>query len=137
MRRFSPPVKHDPLNASKARLAVVMNQCATPGLGSLMARRYIAGTGQLLLSLGGAALILVWFANILKVAYSIMESTGEPDLKPAVGWLGFGLLFLAWCWAWISSIGILREIRRGQKDRWEAMPGSAAGDAVPPRLKSK
>ena len=130
-------MKRGPLKANTARLAVVMNQCATPGLGSLMARRYIAGTGQLLLALGGAALILVWFANILKVAYSIMESTGEPDLKPRMGWLGFGLLFMAWCWAWISSISILREIKRDQQDRWKAMPGSAAGGAVPPLLKGK
>lgn len=114
-----------------------MNQCATPGLGSLMARRYIAGTGQLLLSLGGAALILVWFANVLKVAYSIMESTGKPDMKHWVGLLGFGLLFLAWCWAWISSLSILREVKRGQQQRLDAMTTPATDKEVPPRIEAK
>ena len=114
-----------------------MNQCATPGLGSLMAGRYIAGSGQLLLSLGAAALILLWFANLLKVAYSIMESSGEPDLKHWMGLLGFGLLFLAWCWAWISSIGILREVRRGHKQQWDSLQQKAASQPIPPRIDTK
>ena len=115
-------------------MAVLMNQCATPGLGSLMAGRYIAGTGQLLLSLAAAALILLWFANLLKVAYSIMDSTGQPDLKHGMGLLGFGVLFLAWCWAWISSVSILRQVRRDQQHRWDSGEQRPPPQPVPPRI---
>jgi hypothetical protein len=130
-------VSRRPISANKARLAVLVNQCATPGLGSLMAGRYIAGTGQLLLALAGAALILLWFANILRVAYTLMESSGEPELRHWVGLLGFGLLFLAWCWSWISSLGILREVRRAQEHRMQSADTAATPAAVPPRLPGK
>jgi hypothetical protein len=102
-----------------------------------MAGRYLAGSGQLLLALAGAALILLWFANILKVAYTLMESTGEPELRHGVGLLGFGLLFLAWCWSWISSLSILRQVRRGQEQRLASIAPPATPAAVPPRLQGK
>lgn len=99
-----------------------------------MAGRIIAGSGQLLLSLAAAALILLWFANVLKVAYTIMQSTGEPDLKHWMGLSGFGILFMAWCWAWVSSISILRDIRHGQVKRWETMQSPGPGSTSPPRM---
>ena len=114
-----------------------MNQCATPGLGSIMAGRYIAGAGQLLLSLGATALILLWFANILKVAYSIMDTSGEPDLKSWMGFSGFGLLFLAWCWAWISSVGILRQVRVDQHNQLDSPRQNRPTQPVPPRIVDK
>jgi hypothetical protein len=116
---------------------VLVNQCATPGLGSLMAGRYIAGTGQLLMALGGAAFILLWFARVLKVAYTIMESTGEPEMRHWMGLLGFGLLFLSWCWSWVSSVGILRQVRRGQEQRWQTVTPPPDAPAVPPRIVDK
>lgn len=130
-------MKQRDLSANKARLAVLVNQCATPGLGSLMAGRYIAGSGQLLLSLTAAAFILLWFANLLKVAYTIMESTGEPDLRHWLGLLGFGLLFLSWCWSWVSSLSILREVRKQQQNQWRSLAKNAPYIGVPPRLQHK
>ena len=41
------------LSRTKARNALLLNQLATPGLGSLLAGRWIAGTGQLLCSVAG------------------------------------------------------------------------------------
>jgi len=102
-----------------------------------MVGRYLAGSGQLLLSLAGAALILIWFATVLNAAYSIMESTGEPDLKHWVGVLGFGLLFLGWCWAWVSSLSILREVKNKQERRLDSLAKSPSQTAVPPRIQNK
>jgi len=113
---------------------VLINQCATPGLGSLMAGCYIAGAGQLLLSLAGAAFILVWFANVLKVAYTLMESTGEPDLRHWVGLTGFGLLFLAWGWAWISSVSILRRVNLDLQNRMNSAQNQSTPPPQPPKI---
>ena len=38
---------------------VLINQCATPGLGSLLCRRFFSGTGQLLLAVAGFVLVAV------------------------------------------------------------------------------
>jgi hypothetical protein len=100
-----------PLSVNKARMAVLINQCATPGLGSLMGGRYIAGGGQLVLALVGAAFIMAWFFNVMKVAYTLMQSTGEPEMQHWMGILGFALLGLAWLWAWVSSLSLLSEAR--------------------------
>lgn len=99
-----------------------------------MAGCYIAGSGQLLLSLAGAAFILMWFANLLKVAYTIMESSGEPDLRHWMGLEGFGLLFLAWCWAWVSSVGILRRVKRDLQNRMNNAPNQPTSPRQPPKI---
>ena len=99
-----------------------------------MAGCYISGTGQLLLSLAGAAFILMWFANLLKVAYTIMESSGEPDLRHWMGLEGFGLLFLAWCWAWVSSVGILRRVKRDLQNRMSAPQNPPSSRPQPPKI---
>lgn len=119
-----------PLSVNKVRMAVLINQCATPGLGSLMGARYVAGTGQLLLALAGAGFILAWFANVLKVAYTIMESTGEPEMRHWMGILGFGLLTLSWLWAWVTSLSLLREARRNVQRKHEERLTTEA--ATPP-----
>ena len=48
------------LSPATARNCCLVNQFATPGLGSLMGRRIVAGIGQLLLAFLGAALVIYW-----------------------------------------------------------------------------
>jgi hypothetical protein len=59
MKPSSRPRK--PISRVAARNAALINQLATPGLGSLMGRRWISGACQLLLSLTGCVMLLVWF----------------------------------------------------------------------------
>jgi hypothetical protein len=106
----------------------VINQFATPGLGSLMAGRYLAGSGQLLFALAGFSLIVAWFFLVLKAAYTIMQTSGDPDPPHYLGWLGLGSFAVAWAWAWFTSLSVLREAqrtRRGQLSSASASPASS------------
>lgn len=108
MRIFS--VKK-PLNRTTARNSFLINQFATPGLGSLMAGRWVAGMGQLILAVIGFCLVLVWFSRLMW--QTIQQFNGlEPHVS--VAWLGEAgaLLFVAaWVWSLVTSLSLLREAR--------------------------
>ena len=100
-----------PLSPTKARNCVLINQLATPGLGSLMAGRWAAGTGQLLLAVAGFVMMIGWFALVAINTYNLAVNDAEP--KPAA-WLGEagGLTFLvSWLWALVTSFQILRSTK--------------------------
>jgi hypothetical protein len=89
-----------------------LNQLATPGLGSLMAGRYVAGAGQLLLALAGFALVLGWFAMKCVAIYQVVAGDSEP--KP-YGWLGKwgAIIFMAaWLWSLVTSVSLLKAAKR-------------------------
>ena len=97
------------LSRSAARNSFLINQLATPGLGSLMARRYVAGAGQLLLALVGAGLVIAWFVALMSQMYRQMNGNENPK---SVAWLGeAGAVFFvaAWVWALFTSFSLLRE----------------------------
>jgi hypothetical protein len=103
-----------PLSRTTARNCLLINQLATPGLGSLMAGRRVAGLGQLLLAVAGFAMVIGWFALTLANVYNQAINDAEP--KPA-GWLGGAgaLVFgVAWLWALVTSLQILRSARSAE-----------------------
>ena len=59
-----------PLSRARAWTCLLTNLFATPGLGSLMARRVFAGTGQLLLALAGFVLIVGWIFELCRRCFS-------------------------------------------------------------------
>ncbi len=94
-----------------ARNSALINQLATPGLGSLLAGRYVAGVGQLILAFAGFGLVIGWFVLRLITVYKTVRYGVEPQ---PVGWVGeAGLLFFgaAWLWALLTSLSLLREAR--------------------------
>ena len=97
------------INRTQARNAAWLNQLATPGLGSLLARRWLAGSGQLLLSLSGFVLVTVWFYRLMLQFYGQMS--GDVVVQPVggIGLLGAGLFALAWGWSLATSLSLLRE----------------------------
>jgi len=100
-----------PLSPTKARNCVLINQLATPGLGSFMAGRWLAGTGQLLLSVAGFVMVIGWFGLVAINTYNLAVSDAPP--KPAA-WLGEAgaLTFLvAWLWSLVTSFQILRSAK--------------------------
>lgn len=108
---MKPPVMAKKLTRAKARNATMLNQLATPGLGSLLARRWIEGVGQLLLSLAGFTLVLVWFVQMMISYYgqmfgdgTVRQTTGLTNLV-----LGAVLFALAWCWSLVTSFSLLRQ----------------------------
>lgn len=128
-----PPPPPTALNLSRARTVLVLNQFATPGLGSLMAGFYLVGTLQLLFALAGFTLLMVWVVLLLKTAYTIMQSSGEPETPHILGWMGLGNFLFAWGWSWFTSLKVLREAQRAHRAAWEAAAPPADG-SVPPRL---
>jgi DMSO/TMAO reductase YedYZ heme-binding membrane subunit len=98
------------------------NQLATPGLGSLVARRWLAGTGQLLLALAGFTLVLVWFVQMMIRYYGLMF--GETQLRlPKLALLEAGaiLFALSWFWAAVTSFSLLREASRNSLKSLESL----------------
>jgi len=109
MKLFSPAKK---LSRTAARNALLLNQLATPGLGSIAARHWLAGLGQLAVFLAGFCIFAVWAFQQFNLALTLW-SGGDP--VPAgnghPGLLGFSLAAIAWLWALGTSLQILREAK--------------------------
>lgn len=103
-----PPKK---ITRAQARNAALLNQLATPGLGSLLARRWLAGSGQLILALTGFTLVLVWFGQMMIRYYGLMFGDGASQRPIPMNnlWLGAFVFVLAWCWSLVTSFSLLRE----------------------------
>ena len=104
-----------------------MNLVAAPGLGSLMAGRIISGIAQLVLAVMGCGLFLVWFVLTLSRAYGLADFNAQPETISHAAWgeAGAVLFGVSWVWSLVTSIGILRQAKKADK---EGPP------PVPPRL---
>ena len=113
MKLFSPSGK--PLSRATARNAALLNLLATPGLGSLLARRWIAGGGQLALALVGFALFLVWFVKEMTQFYG--QISGNVEVRPIGKFLVAGLFLFAlgWIWSAVTSFSLMREASAGKQ----------------------
>ena len=118
MKPSSPSRK--PVSRAAARNAVIVNQLATPGLGSLIAGRWLAGFGQLLLALAGFTLVLVWFVQMMIRYYGLIFGETQPRLpKLALLEAGAILFALSWFWAAVTSVSLLREASRNSLKSFE------------------
>jgi hypothetical protein len=100
-----------PISRARAASCVLVNLAATPGLGSLMAGRWIAGLGQLVVAVAGFLMVVVWFFKVMIQYYG--QVTGNVAAHP-VGWIGVtgAILFAAsWLWALVTSVSLLREAK--------------------------
>jgi len=124
MKPSSPGRK--PVSRAKARNATLVNQLATPGLGSLMAGRWAAGTGQLVLALTGSVMICVWCIREIIRAWAQTDFENTPNNNPValnlLVW-GFGLLVLSWFWSLVTSMSLMRE---ASADNLQAIKNFAA-----------
>jgi 4a-hydroxytetrahydrobiopterin dehydratase len=108
MKPSSAPKK---ISRVQARNAALLNLLGTPGLGSLMAGRRVAGALQLALFLGGFVLFCLWAFHQLAQYYRMMFS----DVPPPTASGGSGLVLLgvaicvaAWCWSLATSLSLFR-----------------------------
>lgn len=93
-----------------------MNQFATPGLGSLMAGRIVAGAGQLGIFLVGFVLFVIWFVDVLRQYYALMFTDHDAHARNWLAIAGVSWAAVAWLWALVSSISILREGKRNERE---------------------
>lgn len=96
------------LTPVSARNAALVNQLATPGLGTLMLGKLVLGFSQLALALVGFAFVLTWFGMILSQYYG--QISGNVEVRPVgwIGWVGLGLFGVSWLWSLVTSIGFIR-----------------------------
>ena len=79
-----------PLSPAKARNCLLLNQFATPGLGSLLGRRLVAGMGQLAAAVVGFVLFCAW----VLVALWFLRRRRKGDIPRAVVSLIAGISLL-------------------------------------------
>lgn len=94
---------------AKARNAALLNQLATPGLGSLIAGRWIAGAGQLILALIGFGVFVWWFMQEMRQLYG--QINGDVPVQPVGKYLiwGITIFVVSWFWSLVTSLSLLRE----------------------------
>jgi len=122
------PSQHStkPVGWAKAITCVIINQFATPGLGSIIGGRFVSGAGQLLFALAGFCLLVVWM-----VCYfydRVREAVGQEPVENSFGWMGkWGLICFgaAWLWALVTSLSLLRQAKTAAQ---------ASKGRVPPRI---
>ena len=115
-----------PLSRARAWTCVLTNQCATPGLGSLMAQRVFAGIGQLLLALAGFVLIVGWMFELFHRVF--LQQLGESVPPDSSGWMWkWGLLLFGagWLWSLVTSLSLLRQAKAD---------GQVEPKPIPPRM---
>lgn len=123
------PSSASPARPAKSRSALVcalLNQLATPGLGSWLAGRRFAGTCQLLLAFTGFGLLFGWFVQVALSLFHLARS-GYPAPPPdtALAKAGLAIFALAWIWSGFTSLQLLRDEARRRK------PSLPAGDPPP------
>jgi hypothetical protein len=113
MRIFSLLGAGKPLDRSKALTCLLVNQFATPGLGSLMAGRIVEGSVQLIFAIVGFVCVVGWFVQVVYVQYQTV-TTSQPVATP-YPWLGQvgGIIFFAsWLLSWITSLSLMRNAKK-------------------------
>ncbi len=115
MKLFSP--KGKPLNRAAARNATLLNLFATPGLGSILARRWIAGIGQLAVFLAGFILFCDWSFSTIGNYYAQAFSDNPPSAVHfgKIALWGVVLCTASWLWSLVTSLSLLREASTGRQ----------------------
>jgi hypothetical protein len=107
-----------------SRNCFVINQFATPGLGSIMGGRLRSGIGQLSLAVTGFGLVMVWFALTMIQYYGQITSDAPVKIHWGPALAGVVIFAFSWCWALVTSISLLRESKSD----------SMGGSELPPRI---
>ena len=124
-----PPLKR--YSRSNPWVWVVINQLAFPGLGTVMAGGR-NGYGQAATMLAGFFLMMNFFCRYFVAIARYLAHSGWTDdyfhaqYRPYLWTLvmGLGLCFVAWCWALLSSIAILRNPEECRRRREESLISS-------------
>ena len=112
---MKPSSPRAPLSPARARNCALLNQFATPGLGSLMARRLVAGTGQLGVFVTGFVFFVVWFVEEMRQFYGLMFSDSEPHVRHWLAFVGVALCACGWLWSLVTSVSLMREAKRNER----------------------
>jgi hypothetical protein len=117
------PDRSKPLDRAKAINCAVINQLATPGLGTWIGGRTLVAVGQLALAIAGFLMICGWFLSVLwQSVQNIPSDAATPLHFPWLGKAGAVLFAVAWVWSGFTSVSLLREARRNEREGRPAPP---------------
>ena len=119
------------LTGIRAWTCFMINQLATPGLGSLMARRIVPGACQLALALVGFALLVGWMVEYSY--HQFLRQMDEPVPTGSNNWLAiWGLIVFgaSWLWSLVTSLSLIRQAKADEQASQEGAPPVIA--QVPP-----
>ncbi len=111
---MKPSLARKKISRVQARNAALLNQLGTPGLGTLLAGRWVEGALQLLLFLAGFVMFSVWAVRDLTQYYGLMFNDA-PKTAPGGGGLalaGISICVLTWFWSLVTSFSLFREASR-------------------------
>jgi hypothetical protein len=101
-----------------------------------MARRFFAGTGQLLLALAGFVLIMGWMFELFHRVF--LQQLGEPVPPASSGWMwkwGVVLFGMSWLWSLVTSISLLCQSKADEASGLKpAPPPQTDLPGQPPKL---
>ena len=115
------------LDYTAARNCFLVNQLATPGLGSLMAGRIVPGIGQITVAVAGFALVTAWFVLTMIQTYRQVTSDAPARSFGEFGAAGALVFAAAWLWSLVTSLGMLREAKTAEQN----VPPKIAGETLP------
>ena len=127
MKPFSPRPTRRPVSRADAQKSFVLNQFATPGLGSLMAGRILPGIGQLVVAVAGFALVTAWFVLTMIQTYRQLTDNAPDKSFGEFGAVGALVFAAAWLWSLVTSLSVLREARTAEQN----VPPKIAGETLP------
>ena len=121
MKLFSAPKKN---SRAAAKNALLLDLFATPGLGSLVARRWVDGAGQLALAIAGFAIFVLWFVREMVQYYG--QITGDVEVQPIgrIGVTGVFLFALSWFWSLVTSLSLLQEASKAKVESAKSLVAS-------------
>ena len=93
--------------------ALAINQGATPGLGSFVAGHRVVGVFQMGLAVSGFIVIMAWFWEFFRGAWEGLQAGDSVSWPPPQGLiLGLVLFGAAWLWSLVTSLQIIRDLRK-------------------------
>jgi hypothetical protein len=102
-----------PLTQKRLIACILINLLATPGLGSIMARRPIAGTGQLVLALAGCGLLGAWVFNFFyRIATQSFNEATVTNVPPWMWSWGLILFGASWIWSLVTCLSLWSELKK-------------------------
>jgi lysylphosphatidylglycerol synthetase-like protein (DUF2156 family) len=124
-----------PLSSDRA-WACVMQNIATPGIGSLKAGRIFAGIGQLLLAVASCFLVCAWVVGWSRRIYQVQLD--ETVSQTSSGWLlkgGVVCFGLSWLWAMFTCASLIWRAKADEKKMRQNLPPRLSDlTGKPPKL---